>query len=217
MDTTAGLAPSDRGLIHAGAIGVSGGVCESGPVGYEVGELYRALSEPLERVVRSDVHAPASVIEDACQFAWVRLVHHRGTVRRETAFGWLVKTALHEAFKLIRRAGREVSLEAEIEAGHDKPDDRPGPPDLYERRERLGTLSSLSARQQRLLWLYGLGLTYGEIAARDGCTPRTVERQLQRARAMLREAEGEGDQTASGDAAAAISPGRACVGAARRG
>jgi RNA polymerase sigma factor (sigma-70 family) len=159
---------------------------QADPVGCEVGELYRALSEPLERVIRSDVHASASVIEDACQFAWARLVHHRDSVRRETAFGWLVKTALHEAFKLIRRAGREVSLEKEIEAGHDRPDHRPGPPDLCERRERLGMLSSLSARQQRLLWLYGVGLTYAEIAARDGSTPRTVERQLLRARLALR-------------------------------
>jgi RNA polymerase sigma factor (sigma-70 family) len=192
MGTT--VAPRHRAPINVGATGVGGGASESCPFGYDVAELYLALSKPLERVVRSDVSAPASVIEEACQFAWVRLVHHRGRVRRETAFGWLVKTALHEAFKLIRRAGREVSLEAEIEAGRDRLDHRPGPLTLYERRERLATLSSLSARQQRLLWMYGLGLTYAEIAARDGCTPRTVERQLQRARAMLRAADRGDDQ-----------------------
>jgi RNA polymerase sigma factor (sigma-70 family) len=191
MDTTMSVARGDRVPLRVGIAGFN----EAEPVECEVAELYRALSKPLERVVRSDVQAPAPVIEDACQFAWARLVHHRGTVRREAAFGWLVKTALHEAFKLIRRDGREVSLEAEIEAGHDKPDHRPGPLDLYERRERLGTLGSLSARQQRLLWLYGLGFTYTEIAARDGCTPRTVERQLQRARATLREAAGEDGET----------------------
>jgi RNA polymerase sigma factor (sigma-70 family) len=195
MDATMGVMRSDRGPIRVGM----GRFNEADPIECEVAELYRALSKPLERVVRSDVHAPAFVIEDACQFAWARLVHHRGRVRRETAFSWLVKTALHEAFKLIRRADRELSLEAEIEAGHDTADDRPGPLDLYERRERLGTLGSLSARQQRLLWLYGLGLTYTEIATRDGCTPRTVERQLQRARATLRAAEGEDDQPPAAD------------------
>jgi RNA polymerase sigma factor (sigma-70 family) len=173
---------------------------EADVVGCEVGELYRTFAKHLERVVRSDVQAPAAVIEDACQFAWARLVHHRGRVRRETVFGWLARTAMHEAFKLTRRDGSEVSLEAEIEAGRDTSDHRPGPPDIYERRERLRTVSSLSARPQRLVWLHGLGLTYAEIANKDGCSSRTVERQLQRARATLRAADRRGDWLPGSDA-----------------
>ena len=166
---------------------------ETRVVGCEVEDLYRTLAKQLEWVVRSDVQAPTTVIEDACQFAWARLVHHRGRIRRETVFGWLASTAMHEAFKLIRRGCREVSLDAEIEAGRDTPDRRPGPVDICERRERLSTVSSLPARQQRVVWLYGLGLTYAEIADQDGCSSRTVERQLQRARAALGAATGAGD------------------------
>jgi RNA polymerase sigma factor (sigma-70 family) len=165
----------------------------SGPfVGAEVGELYRALSKQLERIVRQDVRAPDLLIEDACQFAWARLVHHQARVRRETALAWLVRTAVHEALKLLGRRRRERSLDAEADERGEMPapDLRPGPSELYDQRERLGSLATLPTRQQRLLWLYGLGLNYEEIASRDGCTPRAVERQLQRARASLRAAEG---------------------------
>src|SRR5271167_2061551 len=80
-----------------------------------VDELYRTLSPRLERLVRSDVRAPDAVIEDACQFAWSRLVVHRDRVAHEAVLSWLVKTAVHEAFKLIRRSGRCVSLDAALE------------------------------------------------------------------------------------------------------
>jgi DNA-directed RNA polymerase specialized sigma24 family protein len=40
--------------------------------------------------------------------------------------------------------------------------------------------------KQRLLWLHALGLTYAEIALYAGCTPRTVERQLLRAKRAMR-------------------------------
>ncbi|MBV8956985.1 MAG: sigma-70 region 4 domain-containing protein, partial [Solirubrobacterales bacterium] len=39
--------------------------------------------------------------------------------------------------------------------------------------------------QQRILWLHALGLTYAEIADYEGCTLRTVERQLLRARRRI--------------------------------
>lgn len=156
----------------------------------EIGELYRVLAKPLERIVRSGVHAPQPVIEDACQFAWTRLVVHRSRVGREGVLGWLAKTATREAFKLIGRHGRELSLDTEVGAGVGGLFDlRPGPGDICEQRERLSALGALSPRQQRLLWLYGFGLSYKEIATRDLCTPRAVERQLKRARASLRAVE----------------------------
>jgi len=45
--------------------------------------LYLALSRRLEQLVRMDVRAPEVVIEDACQIAWIRFVHHSGQVRRD--------------------------------------------------------------------------------------------------------------------------------------
>ncbi len=163
------------------------GVVSEQPV-LDVGELYRALSGRLEQIVRLDVRAPDAVIEDACQFAWSRLVHHSGAVRRESALSWLAKTAIHEAFKLIRREDRELSLDAAIEQAGDAAlrTGAPGPDELLENRERLEAIRCLPERQQRLLWLHALGLSYAEMALHTGCSPRTVERQLLRAKRTLR-------------------------------
>jgi RNA polymerase sigma factor (sigma-70 family) len=159
----------------------------------DVAELYCALSGRLEQLVRLDVRAPEQVIEDACQFAWSRLVHHADRVRREAALSWLAKTAVHEALKLIRREGRELSLDAELEHGGGwmLRGGAPSPDELVEQRERLETIRILPERQQRLLWLHALGLSYTEIALYAGCTPRTVERQLLRAKRAVRRAAAE--------------------------
>jgi RNA polymerase sigma factor (sigma-70 family) len=157
--------------------------------GIDVDETYRALSARLEQIVRFDVRAPDPVIEDACQFAWSRLIDHADRVRREAVLSWLVKTAVHEAFKLIRRANRCLSLEAALESGGELvATETPGPEQLLEQRERLESIRELSQRQQRFLWLHGLGLSYVEIALHAGCTERTVERQLLRAKQRIREA-----------------------------
>jgi DNA-directed RNA polymerase specialized sigma24 family protein len=36
------------------------------------------------------------------------------------------------------------------------------------------------------MWLQGLGFSYGEMAGREGCTKRTVERQVLRAKRSIR-------------------------------
>ncbi len=157
-----------------------------GPGGVEA--LYRALSGRLEQIVRLDVDAPEVVIEDACQFAWTRLVVHSRRVRHEAALSWLAATAVHEAFKLIRRDRRELSLEAVLDQLGDRAfaETAAGPHELVERRERLAVTAQLPGRQRRFMWLHAVGLNYAEIAQVSGCTRRTVERQLLRAKRTAR-------------------------------
>jgi RNA polymerase sigma factor (sigma-70 family) len=87
----------------------------------------------------------------------------------------------------MHRVARELSLDALDE----EPGDRPAPStpalldDLIEQRERLEAIRILPERQQRLVWLQGLGLTYTEMAGQTGTTRRTVERQLLRAKRTL--------------------------------
>jgi len=158
----------------------------------DVGELYGLLAKRLEQIVRLDVRAPDVVIEDACQVAWSRLIRHGHRVHNETVMGWLARTAVHEAFRHLRRSCREVSLDAATAADPDAAaivPCVPGPEEQLGERERLAELGHLPERQQRALWLHALGLSYGEIAVREGCTIRTVERQLLLARRQIRRAE----------------------------
>jgi RNA polymerase sigma factor (sigma-70 family) len=155
----------------------------------DVGELYGLLAARLEQIVRLDVRASDAVIEDACQFAWHRLLHHSHRVHRETALAWLARTAVHEAFKLVRRDQRELSLDVVLEADGEPalavaP---PTPQELLEDRERIARVRGLPERQQRVVWLHAFGLSYTEIAAHEGCTRRTVDRRLVRARHALRD------------------------------
>ncbi len=161
----------------------SSGTPTSGTV-LPVGELYRDLSERLEQIVRFDVRAPEAVVEEACQFAWGRLIDHRHRVRRESALSWLARTAVREALKLRARNGRYVSLDCQQAAEFPT---LAGPDELFERRERLASIGRLPARQQQMLWLHALGLTYTEIGRHTGCTTRTVERQLMKAKRTLRQ------------------------------
>jgi RNA polymerase sigma factor (sigma-70 family) len=153
----------------------------------DVGELYRVLARRLEQLVRLYVRTPDVVIEDACQIAWSRLLRHRDRVQPESAMSWLLRTAVREAFKLSRCDRREVPLEATTEAA--LPRTQATPVQLIECRERLAELGRLPERQQRAVWLHAFGLNYGEIAVYEGCTARTVERQLLRARQAIRHPE----------------------------
>ncbi len=154
----------------------------------DLGELYVSLSPRLERIVRMDVRAPRPVIEDACQIAWGQLVRYRHAVRPESALSWLATTAIHEAFGLLRRQNKCHSLEGTLERSGDVAvlESAPGADEVWEVRERLERLTVLSQRQQQMLWLQGLGYSYREIAAKTGCTVRTVERQLLRAKRKVR-------------------------------
>ena len=170
---------------------MSGSGCTSPMTGQAlpVAELYRDLSERLEQIVRFDVRAPDSVVEEACQFAWGRLMDHRHRVRRESALSWLARTAVREALRLRARAARCVSLDSTLDGeGAAEVPTLAGPDELFERRERLQSIRRLPERQQRVLWLHALGLSYAEIARHTGCTTRTVERQLLRARRAVRKA-----------------------------
>jgi RNA polymerase sigma factor (sigma-70 family) len=156
----------------------------------DVGELYDQLARRLEHIVRREVRASAPLIEDACQFAWWRLVVHAHRVERKAALSWLAKTAVHEAFKLSRREERDLSLEARLEgAGRAAISSRgPGLDQIAEQRAQLELVRALPVRQRTVLLLQAAGFSYEETAVSLGLSRRTVERQLMRGRQNLRAA-----------------------------
>ena len=160
------------------------------PVGSgDVGELYGELACRLEQIVRREVRASASLIEDACQFARWRLVVHAHRVERRAALTWLAKTAIREALKLTRREERDVSLEARLEGADEAgiPSRRPGPDQIAEQRAQLELLHALPVRQRMVLVLQAAGFSYEETAGSLGMSRRTVERQITRGRRRLRD------------------------------
>jgi len=161
------------------------------PVGSgDMGELYVELARRLEQIVQREVRAPAPLIEDACQFAWWRLVVHAHRVQRKAALSWLAKTAVHEAVKLIRREERDLSLDARREGSGDAGllGRSAGPDDVAEQRGQLELLCLLPARQRMVLVLQAAGFSYEETAESLGMSRRTVERQIMRGRQELRAA-----------------------------
>ncbi len=151
----------------------------------EIAELYRHHAVRVRRLVRLDVAGCDAVVEDACQIAWMRLVHHRARVRRAGAVRWVVQVARREAWRQLARGARERPLE-ELEQ---RDADRPESPDLVEdlvtRRVQVEAIRGLPERQREAVWLHGLGFSYAEIAGTTGDSRRTVERQLARARRSL--------------------------------
>jgi DNA-directed RNA polymerase specialized sigma24 family protein len=158
----------------------------------DVVQMYSAFAHRLELMVRGAVRAPRVVIEDACQVAWVALIACRARLDPSRAPGWLVQTAVHEALRLMQVEEEEDSLEHELEdraetcLGTD-----PGPEHFVLEWQRVSGVTVLPVRQQRLVWLRALGLSYEEMASHEHCTDRTVRRQLERAGRALRSLDTE--------------------------
>lgn len=142
------------------------------------------LDPKLREIVAFNVRGPEGLIEDACQTAWLRLARCRDRPVPRAVLAWLVTTATREALRLVRRAERELPFEVLGEPGP-VASAAPGPDALVEWRSRLAELRALPPRQQRFIWLQGLGFSYREMAGREGASLRTVERQVLRARGAL--------------------------------
>src|SRR5947209_2555235 len=172
----------------------------------DIESLYRSHSARLRRVVRVDARAPEEVVEDACQHAWSSVLAHRERVDASSAFWWLAATAVHEAWRLAEpreacpwpaedawsgegwsatrcrtRAGDARAATPLVLAVPART-----PPEIVELRDRLRQIRRLPMRQQRLLWLHAIGLSYAEMARHERMTLRTVERQLLRGKRAAR-------------------------------
>ena len=149
--------------------------------------LYRAHATRLRRALTRRVRTDADVIEDASAFAWEQLLRHPEVSTRDErrVLAWLATTAYRHALALAARQQRTPTA-ASIDIDHLAGPTRCGS-DLHE--TRVEQLHQLSARQQRFLLLQAAGYPVVEISQREHTTPRTVERQLLRARKTLNAAD----------------------------
>jgi RNA polymerase sigma-70 factor (ECF subfamily) len=157
--------------------------------------LFRRFHRELYDTIRAGTSSSDELVEDACQHAWLQL-QRRSPGSIENIPAWLTVTARRQLYKLSERERREVSLDrlaadARGESASEfvlKPrvDTASIPERLAEQRYDLSLLTRLPERQQRILLLRAAGLSHEEIAAQLKITTRTVERQLEKARATLR-------------------------------
>jgi RNA polymerase sigma factor (sigma-70 family) len=155
-------------------------------------ELFARYAARLARIVARQVRTSNANVEDACAFAWLQMLRYQPA--RETLLSWLVRTGTREAVKLHRQAERDLEPVDEVT-------DREGVQqtvevclDLLIARETLAA-ARLRPREAEILAAHASGFTYAEIAVQGGVTPRTVERQLLRARRKVRAAR-EGQRPA---------------------
>lgn len=144
------------------------------------------------RITRDPVEA-AEAAQEALVRAWQALPGFRG----EAAFAtWLhrvvARRALDRAEALARRRGREVGLEAALEA----PDASAAPRDRLAAERLEALLGRLSPAQRAVVTLFYLEERRVEdVAAALGMPGNTVKTHLHRARAALRAAwGGEGEE-----------------------
>jgi RNA polymerase sigma factor (sigma-70 family) len=149
--------------------------------------LYAELQPRLWRILVGNLRVADDVLEDACQNAWSALLVHRDSITPGHELGWLSTTATREALRIIRAGRRLVPLDETDEPVllDDHRASAAEPDRVLELSEKLAEVRALPPRQQRIVWLQGLGYEYTEIAAVTGESRRTVERQLSRARQRL--------------------------------
>lgn len=156
--------------------------------------LYAKHAIKLRRVVASKVRAPETVIDDACQQAWIILL--RTQPERGTVFPWLITVATHEAWRLAQRENRDSSLDFELErsdtqaagiVGDALIDEHANSDRRIELFQALDLLAELPQRQKEMIALQTAGLSMQEIARVTGDSYRTVDRQLARGKRQLRQ------------------------------
>ncbi|MCL2418074.1 MAG: RNA polymerase sigma factor [Conexibacteraceae bacterium] len=183
MTKSADIAPCARMRMGEGAGARAG-----------IDALYAELAPQLVRIVATNLRAPDSVIDDACQSAWGALLVSRATVAPGSELRWLSTSATRVALRILRSQQRAVSLDdvsALVRLDDHRPAE-PGPERRLELRERLAEVRQLPVRQQRIVLLSGMGYDHVEIAAVTGDSRRTVHRQLNRARQRLARLVSEG-------------------------
>ena len=157
--------------------------------------LYRAHHKRLLRLIARDVPARPQVIEDACGFAWTELLARQP--ERTSIVGWLRIVARREAIRLAQSDRVTVLMSAIDPDGLTDRGQSTSCPTASASQHRdaldaLVLLAGLPERKRTFLAAKVAGYSYDEIASELDVSWLTVNRQLVRARAAVREAR-DGD------------------------
>jgi RNA polymerase sigma factor (sigma-70 family) len=142
-------------------------------------ELFKRHGDELVRIVRGAIAAPWQIVEDACSFAWLELL--RLQPERGAIVGWLRVVATNEVLRLLK--GQARYAEFDEDDAKSAPSHADNGTDLQlalEARQALEQTAALTPQQVRIFSLHVAGLTYDEICAATGYSPRQVDRHMGR-------------------------------------
>jgi RNA polymerase sigma factor (sigma-70 family) len=152
-------------------------------------ELFERYEARLRRETKLAIFTTPEIVDDACAFAWMKLVENQP--RRETVFPWLRTVARNKALELDRlargEASRQVGLhfrngaEVPIPARRGRPEVTQG---MMELRERV---QQLPPRQREMVFLQAAGWRYSELAEHFGVSSARVNFLVTQAKIRMRE------------------------------
>ena len=170
----------------------------------QIAALHGKHARELQRRVARRARADPPTIEDACAFAWLQLLTHASVdlgPPTYDALGWLTQTATREARRLQARRARAGLLEPITIESEPRLRGLIGPAadELAEQHARIDLVTQLPQRPRRFLLRLALGYSYREIAAQERVSLTTTNKQIARAKRLLRalEAHEERHQTAA--------------------
>jgi DNA-directed RNA polymerase specialized sigma24 family protein len=166
-----------------------------------IADLYANHHRQLERLVARRADVTRAIVEDACSYAWMQLLTHPDVDLRPPHWrilAWLTQTAVREAWRLTKRSGPMLAPDR-LEFVIDERDRlAPSNDELAELRARLALVRELPERPRRFLLRQMLGYSYDEIAALEGVTRTCTNKQLARAKRLLRQIEQRHNQADAG-------------------
>jgi DNA-directed RNA polymerase specialized sigma24 family protein len=174
----------------------------------QIATLHRTHAGELRRRVARRAHADPQTVEDACSHAWLQLLTHPSVdlgAPDWRVLGWLTLTATREARRLDARRVRQgvpdpITIDSEPRLRGPL---APAADELADQHARLNLVAQIPERPRRFLLQLALGFTYREIATREDASLTTTNKQIARAKRLLRALDAPQPPEASAPAATA--------------
>jgi DNA-directed RNA polymerase specialized sigma24 family protein len=160
----------------------------------QIAAIYAEHDRELHRLVRRRASQNPVIVQDACAHAWTQLLANDHVDLRPPlapALAWLATTAIRHAWQLSTSQRRATPHPIdEIDAlTSDRGQTAPASDELAVQHLRLELIAQIPERPRRYLLRLALGYSYTEIAAAEHASATTTNKQIARAKRILRQLE----------------------------